>query len=307
MDNNKNQLRYDNRVVLVTGAGVGLGKAYAIFFAKRGAKVVVNDLGTSHTGSGASGQVADQVVQEIKSFGGHAVSDYNSVEFGDKVVKTAIDNYGRIDIIINNAGILRDKAFKNMNQQDWDLIMKIHLTAVFSVTKAAYPYMLQQKYGRIINVSSPSGLYGSFGQVNYSCAKAGILGFTSALSKECQKHNILANVICPLAATRMTETVFTKDILDTLKVDYIVPLVAYLCHESSSETGGIYEVGGRWIAKVRWNRSEGHIFNSKFEVEDVKANFNKIVDFSKSCFPEDNMSALQIISTIPERDLKPKL
>ena len=307
MDNNKNQLRYDNRVVLVTGAGVGLGKAYAIFFAKRGAKVVVNDLGTSHTGSGASGQVADQVVQEIKSLGGHAVSDYNSGELGDKVVKTAIDNYGRIDIIINNAGILRDKAFKNMNQQDWDLIMKIHLTAVFSVTKAAYPYMLQQKYGRIINVSSPSGLYGSFGQVNYSCAKAGILGFTSALSKECQKHNILANVICPLAATRMTETVFTKDILDTLKVDYIVPLVAYLCHESSSETGGIYEVGGRWIAKVRWNRSEGHIFNSKFEVEDVKANFNKIVDFSKSCFPEDNMSALQIISTIPERDLKPKL
>lgn len=303
----KNQLRFDNRVVIVTGAGVGLGKAYAIYFARRGAKVVVNDLGTSHTGSGASGQVSDQVVSEIKSFGGQAVADYNSVEYGDKVVKTAIDNFGRIDIIINNAGILRDKAFKNMTPQDWDLIMKIHLTAIYSVTKAAYPYMLQQKFGRIINVSSPSGLYGSFGQVNYSCAKAGVLGFTTALSKEGQKHNILSNVICPLAATRMTETVFTKDILDTLKVDYIVPLVAYLCHESCNETGGIYEVGGRWIAKVRWNRSEGHIFNSKFEVEDVKENFNKIVDFSKSCFPEDNMSALQIISTIPERDAKPKL
>ena len=141
----KNQLRFDNRVVIVTGAGVGLGKAYAIYFARRGAKVVVNDLGTSHTGSGASGQVSDQVVSEIKSFGGQAVADYNSVEYGDKVVKTAIDNFGRIDIIINNAGILRDKAFKNMTPQDWDLIMKIHLTAIYSVTKAAYPYMLQQK------------------------------------------------------------------------------------------------------------------------------------------------------------------
>jgi NAD(P)-dependent dehydrogenase (short-subunit alcohol dehydrogenase family) len=304
---NQNQLRYDNRVVLITGAGVGLGKAYAIYFARRGAKVVVNDLGTSHTGTGASGQVADQVVSEIKSFGGVAVADYNSVEFGDKVVKTAIDNFGRIDVVINNAGILRDKAFKNMTQQDWDLILKIHLTAIFSISKAALPYMLQQKYGRIINVSSPSGLYGSFGQVNYSCAKAGIIGFSNALAKEAQKHNILVNVICPIAATRMTETVFSKDILDTLKVDYVVPLVAYLCHESSSETGGVYEVGGRWIAKLRWNRSEGHIFGSQFEVEDVKANFNKIVDFERSVFPEDSMSALQIISTIPERDAKPKL
>ena len=223
--------------------------------------------------------MADQVVSEIKSFGGIAVADYNSVEFGEKVIETAFDNFGRIDILINNAGILRDKAFKNMTQQDWDLIMKIHLTSIFVTTKAAYAYMLKQKYGRIINVSSPSGLYGSFGQVNYSCAKAGIIGFSNALAKESQKNNIFVNVVCPLAATRMTETLFSSDILETLKVDYIVPLVAYLCHETNNETGSIFEVGGRYIAKMRCNRSEGVIFNSNLESEDVKEIFNDIIDF----------------------------
>lgn len=303
MDKNYQQLNYNNRVVVVTGAGIGLGKAYAIYFAKRGAKVIVNDLGTSQNGAGSSSQVADEVVSQIKSFGGTAIADYNSVEFGEKVIQTAIDNYGRIDILINNAGILRDKTFRNMTHQDWDFIMKIHLTSVFITTKAAYTFMVKQNYGRIVNVSSPSGLYGSFGQANYSCAKAGIIGLSSALSKESEKNNIFVNVICPIAATRMTETIFSSDILDTLKVDYVVPLVAYLCHESSKETGSIFEVGGRWIAKVRWNRSEGVVFDKKFDVEDVKERFNEIIDFGKSCFPVDNMSALKIISTIKEKDL----
>jgi 3-hydroxyacyl-CoA dehydrogenase/3a,7a,12a-trihydroxy-5b-cholest-24-enoyl-CoA hydratase len=302
----KGELRYDNKVVVITGAGVGLGKAYAHFYAKRGAKIVVNDLGTSHSGSGNTSQAADSVVAEIKAAGGIAVANYDSVEFGEKIIKTAIDNFGRVDILINNAGILRDKAFKNMNKEDWDLIIRVHLNGVYACTKAAYPYMLQQKYGRIINVSSPSGLYGSFGQVNYGCAKAGIIGFSNALAKEAQKSNIYVNVIAPVAATRMTETVLSKDILDKLKVDYIVPLVAYLTHESSTETGSVFEIGGRWISKLRWQRSEGEFFPGKFGPEEVKEKFENITNFEKGQvdYPTDTTSGISVMMASEEKALK---
>jgi 3-hydroxyacyl-CoA dehydrogenase/3a,7a,12a-trihydroxy-5b-cholest-24-enoyl-CoA hydratase len=298
------ELRWDNKVVVVTGAGAGLGRAYALFFAKRGAKVVVNDLGSSHSGTGASSSAADNVVKEIKSFGGVAVANYDSVEFGEKIIKTAIDNFGRIDVLINNAGILRDKSFKNMTKEDWDLIMKIHLNSIFACTKAAYPHMLKQKFGRIINVTSPAGLYGNFGQVNYSCAKAGTVGFSTSLAKEGEKNNIFTNVIAPVAATRMTETVMSKEILDKLKVEYIVPLVAYLCHESSTENGSIYEVGGRWISKVRWQRSEGVFFPGKFGPEEVKQNLEKIKNFDKNVsYPEDTTSSISVMVESEEKYL----
>jgi 3-hydroxyacyl-CoA dehydrogenase/3a,7a,12a-trihydroxy-5b-cholest-24-enoyl-CoA hydratase len=299
----KGELRFDNRVVVITGAGVGLGRAYAHYYAKKGAKIVVNDLGTSHTGTGTGSSAADNVVKEIKALGGEAVANYDSVEFGEKIVKTAIDTYGRIDVLINNAGILRDKAFKNMTKDDWDLIVKVHLNGVFACTKAAYPYMLQQKYGRIINVSSPAGLYGSFGQVNYSCAKAGMVGFSYSLAKEGQKHNILCNVIAPVAATRMTETVLSKEILEKLKVDYIVPLVAYLTHESNSETGSVFELGGRWVSKVRWQRSEGEFFPGKFTPEEVRDKLHKITDFSKGevSYPEDTSGGISVMVAAEER------
>jgi NAD(P)-dependent dehydrogenase (short-subunit alcohol dehydrogenase family) len=302
---NKAEMRYDNRVVVITGAGVGLGRAYAHFFAQRGAKIVVNDLGTSHTGTGAASSAADTVVHEVKSFGGVAVANYDSVEFGEKIIKTAIDNFGRVDILINNAGILRDKAFKNMNKEDWDLIIRVHLNGVFACTKAAYPYMLQQKYGRIINVSSPSGLYGSYGQVNYSSAKAGIVGFSYALAKEGQKNNILCNVLAPFAATRMTETVLSKDILDKLKVDYIVPLAAYLCHESCEENGSVFEIGGRWISKLRWQRSEGEFFPGKFGPEEVRNKFKNICNFEKGevSYPTDSSSGLSVMMAAEDRTL----
>ena len=153
------QHRFENRVVVVTGAGAGLGKAYALFYASRGAKVVVNDLGTSHTGTGKGSNSADMVVNEIKSAGGQAVANYDSVENGAAVIKTAIDAWGRVDVLINNAGILRDKSLKNMTKEDWDLIVRVHLNGVYACTKAAYPYMIEQKYGRIVNVSSPAGTY----------------------------------------------------------------------------------------------------------------------------------------------------
>lgn len=172
------QLRFDGKVAIVTGAGAGIGRHYALYLASRGAKVVVNDLGGSFKGEGANSKAADLVVEEIKKAGGIAVGNYDSVEFGEKIVKTAVDAFGTVDIVINNAGILRDVSFQKMTDLDWDLIMKVHLKGTFSVTRAAWNIMREKGYGRIVNTSSSSGLFGAFGQANYSTAKMGIHGFS---------------------------------------------------------------------------------------------------------------------------------
>jgi NAD(P)-dependent dehydrogenase (short-subunit alcohol dehydrogenase family) len=302
---NPNQLRYDGKVVVITGAGVGLGRAYAHFYAKRGAKIVVNDIGTSHTGAGNNNSAADTVVNEVKALGAQAVANYDSVEFGEKIIKTAIDTFGRVDILINNAGVLRDVSFKKMTKEDWDLIIRVHLNGVFACTKAAHKYMIEQKSGKIINVSSPAGLYGNFGQVNYSCAKAGIIGFSSALAKESKNSKVYVNVIAPIAATRMTETVLSKDILDKLKVESIVSLVGYLTHDSCTETGNTYEIAGRWVSKLRWQRSEGAFFPENFTPEDVQKGYNNILDFSRqNDYPEDTSSGLECMFNAEEKYLQ---
>lgn len=172
------QLRFDGKVAIVTGAGTGLGRAYALELAKRGAKVLVNDLGCSVKGEGSDRKAADAVVEEIKKNGGIAAANYDSAEFGDKVVKSCLDAFGTVDIVINNAGILRDLSFQKMTREDWDLIYRYHTLSTYSVTKAAWDILLEKKYGRIINTSSTAGLFGSFGQVNYSTAKMGFYGFT---------------------------------------------------------------------------------------------------------------------------------
>lgn len=200
-------LRFDNLVVVITGAGGGLGKCYALEYGRRGAKVVVNDLGSSTLGEGKSSKAADQVVEEIKSLGGEAVANYDSVENGDKIIKTAIDAFGKIDILINNAGILRDKSMLKMEENDWDIIMNVHLKGAFMTTKAAWPYMRRNGFGRIINTSSGSGLYGNFGQSNYGAAKLGLVGMTRALAREGQSVNVLANAIAPTSISRMTEDI----------------------------------------------------------------------------------------------------
>ncbi len=176
-------LLFTGKVVVVTGSGGGIGREYALFFASRGAKVVVNDLGSSATGTGNSSSAADKVVDQIKAKGGIAVANYDSVENGDKIIKTAVDNFGKIDILINNAGILRDVSFQKMKDQDWSLIMKVHLDGTYKCTRAAWNIMREQGYGRIINTSSAAGLFGSFGQANYSAAKLAVHGFTLALAK----------------------------------------------------------------------------------------------------------------------------
>ncbi len=291
-------LRFDGKVVIVTGAGAGLGRAYALFFAKRGAKVVVNDLGGSVKGEGGSSNTADVVVDEIKKAGGVAVANYDSVEFGDKIVKTAVDAFGTVDIVINNAGILRDVSFLKMSDMDWDLIMKVHLKGSFSVARAAWNIMREKGFGRIINTGSSSGLYGSFGQVNYSAAKMAMHGLSQSLAKEGEKRNIRVNTICPIAASRMTETVLPKEVLANLNPDYVAPLIAWLCHDSCEETGSLFEVGAGYVAKLRWQRTAGILLPvAEFTPENIKAKWDKVVDFEKDAtFPSSNLEMMEIIS-----------
>jgi multifunctional beta-oxidation protein len=274
-------LRYDGQVAVVTGAGGGLGKAYALLFAKLGASVVVNDLGGSHTGDGNSSKAADLVVEEIRKAGGKAVANYDSVEEGDKVVETALKAFGRIDIIVNNAGILRDKSFARMSDQDWDLVHRVHLRGTYKVVQAAWPHFVKQKYGRIINTASAVGLYGNFGQTNYSAAKLGIVGFTKTLALEGQRKNILCNVIAPNAGTRMTATVMPPEMVEAFKPEYVAPIVAYLGHSSNEETGSTFEVGSGWVAQVRWQRSGGVGFpaNRPLAPEQVRDAWARITDF----------------------------
>ena len=247
-------IRFDGKVAIVTGAGNGLGRQYALLLASRGAKVVVNDLGGSVKGENQANakHAADVVVDEIKAAGGVAVANKDSVEFGDKIVKTAVDAFGTVDIVINNAGILRDVSFQKMSELDWDLIMKVHLKGSFSVSRAAWNIMREKNYGRIVNTGSSAGIFGSFGQVNYSTAKLGLWGFTQSLAKEGAKRNIRVNCIAPLAGTRMTETVMPAEVVSALKPDFVAPFVSWLCSDQCEETGGLYEVGAGFIAKQRW-------------------------------------------------------
>jgi len=274
-------LRFDGKVAIVTGAGNGLGKEYALLLAARGAKVVVNDLGGNTTGSGSSSSAADAVVAEITQAGGEAIANYDSVVDGEKIVQLAITTYGRIDIVINNAGILRDVSFKRMSEKDWDMVYQVHLKGAFKVTRAAWPYMEKDSYGRIVNVSSPTGLYGNYGQVNYSAMKRALVGFTLSLAAEGAKKQIKANVVAPYAASRMSSTVMSKEMLQALPASSVAKFVAFLCHEQCPESGSLFEMGGNWMSKVRLQRSKGVQLNDDFTMEDVAQNFTEICDFSE--------------------------
>ncbi|KAI9774629.1 MAG: bifunctional hydroxyacyl-CoA dehydrogenase/enoyl-CoA hydratase fox2 [Geoglossum simile] len=292
------ELRFDNQTVVVTGAGGGLGKAYAIFFGSRGANVVVNDLGGSFKGEGTSTKAADVVVNEIRAAGGKAVANYDSVEFGEKIIETAIREFGRIDVLINNAGILRDVSFRNMKDEDWDLIIKVHVTGPYKCTKAAWPHFRKQKYGRIINTASAAGLFGSFGQTNYAAAKLSQVGFTETLAKEGYKYNIFANVIAPIAASRMTETVMPPDVLESLKPEWVVPLVSVLVHPTNtSETGSIFEVGGGHMAKLRWERAKGALLqtDSTLTPGAILKKWSDVNDFSKPSYPQGAANFMELL------------
>jgi len=290
-------MRFDGKVAIITGAGGGLGRSHALLFASRGAKVVVNDLGGSFKGEGKSQNMADKVVSEIREAGGEAVANYDSVEDGDKIVKTAMDEWGRIDILVNNAGILRDISFQKMSQEDWDLIYKVHVLGSFRVTHAVWPIMREQQYGRIVMTASAAGIYGNFGQANYSMAKLGLLGFSNTLAIEGRKKNIYVNTIAPIAGSRMTETVLPANLLEALKPEYVSPLVARLCHEDSEETGGLFEVGGGFFGKLRWERSTGKMFRvgRNISIEDIDKSWNKITSFAETEHPDSVALSMQPI------------
>ena len=283
-----NQLRFDRRVALITGAGGGLGRAYALLLAARGASVVVNDLGGSMHGEGAGTTAADRVVAEIQAAGGEAVANYDSVEDGPRIVQTALDAFGRLDIVINNAGILRDVSFQKMSADDWEKIYRVHLYGGYQVTRAAWPILRDQGYGRIIMTSSAAGLYGNFGQANYSAAKLGLLGLAQTLAVEGRKRNVLVNAIAPLAGSRMTETILPPELVAALRPEYVAPLVAYLCHESSLETGHTFEVGAGWVARVRWQRGRGAFFplGETLTPEAIAERWPEIDNFDEPTYPE---------------------
>ncbi len=285
-------LRFDGRVVIVTGAGNGLGKSHALLFASRGAKVVVNDLGGKHDGTGKGSGAADTVVQEIKAAGGQAVANYDSVEDGDKIVQTAMDSFGQVDVVINNAGILRDTSFQKLTQQDWDLIYRVHVLGGFKVTHAAWNVtggMRDKGYGRVIFTASAAGIYGNFGQSNYSMAKLGLVGLSNTLAIEGKKKNIRVNAIAPIAGSRMTETVLPPNLIEALRPEYVSPLVAWLAHEKCEETGGLFEVGGGLFTKLRWERAEGKTFRlgRQFTPELIQKNWDAIAGFDKTTHPTD--------------------
>lgn len=299
-------LRFDGKVVVITGAGGGLGRTYAHAFASRGAKVVVNDLGGSIKGdTTGSSRPAQVVVDEIKKAGGEAVPNFDSVEFGEKIIATAMDTWGRVDIVINNAGILRDKSFVKMEDLDFDLIYKVHTTGSYSVSKAAWEVMRKQNFGRIIMTTSAAGLYGNYGQANYSAAKLAILGLGNTLAREGSRRNIHVNTIAPIAGTRMTATVMPENLVAALKTEYVAPLVLYLCHESTKVNGGCFEVGAGWISSVGWERSKGVLLNP-MNPESVKGSWDTINDFSVSSRPvstNDSISAV-IAATEEAKELE---
>jgi NAD(P)-dependent dehydrogenase (short-subunit alcohol dehydrogenase family)/acyl dehydratase len=243
----KEQIRFDGRVAIVTGAGAGLGRVYALELAKRGARVVVNDLGGASDGSGkGSKNAADRVVAEIQALGGEAVASYDSVASargGDDIIRSALDAFGAVDIVINNAGILRDKTFLKMEPQNWQAVVDVHLNGAYCVSRPAFEVMKEKGYGRILLTTSAAGLYGNFGQANYTAAKMGLVGLMNTLKLEGEKYNIKVNTIAPVAASRLTADILPPDLIDKLKPELVAPLALYLVSEQCPVSGKVYNAG----------------------------------------------------------------
>jgi len=295
---------FDGKVAIVTGAGGGLGRSHALSLAERGARVVVNDLGGNADGTGAGTSMADVVVKEIAEAGGEAVANYDSVatpEGGEAIVQTALDAFGRVDIVINNAGILRDKSFAKIEPADFDILIDVHLRGAFHVSRPAFRAMKENGFGRFVHTTSAAGLFGNFGQGNYAAAKTGLIGLSNVLAIEGAKNNITSNVIAPIAKSRLTEDLLGP-LAESLQPELVTPLVVYLVSPSCSITHEIYSVGGGRIARVflgltpGWVREKG----SDITPEDVAAHIEQIRDTDGFIIPgsvaEETMALMQAIN-----------
>jgi NAD(P)-dependent dehydrogenase (short-subunit alcohol dehydrogenase family) len=294
-------LGFDGKVAIITGAGGGLGRSHALDLARRGALIVVNDLGGASDGTGSGTTAAQTVVDEIKSAGGEAVANYDSVatpEGGRAIVQSALDAFGKIDIVINNAGILRDTSFKNMTKEQLEPVLDVHLKGAFYVTQPAWEHMRAQSYGRIINTASGAGIFGNFGQTNYGAAKMGLVGLTRVLAIEGAKYNIKANAIAPVAKTRMTEDLLGP-LADKLLPESVTPVVTWLVHEDCPVTGEVYSVGGGRVARVFVGVTPG-IVEPELSAETVRDRFEEIRQEEGYVVPaslnEEMMLALKSLS-----------
>jgi len=278
-------IRFDNKVAIVTGAGGGIGKEHALELAKRGAKVVVNDLGGSVDGSGAS-DAANEVVELIKSEGGEAMSNGASVTDLDAVkvmVNQTMEEWGRIDILVNNAGILRDKSFHKVTLEDFNLVMDVHFQGSLNCTHTIYPIMREQEYGRIIFTSSASGVYGNFGQTNYGSAKMAMIGLMNTLKLEGQNKNIFTNSITPVAYTRMTEGLIPEDFGKNLSSEFITPAVIYLASEEAPN-GVTIAAGAGVFSRILIHETMGVSLGMGEDMtpENIHANWDKISDMTEA-------------------------
>ncbi len=293
-------ITFDQRVAIVTGAGGGLGRSYALELARRGARVVVNDLGGAIDGTGGDRRPADLVVGEIERAGGEAVANYDSVstpEGGAAIVETAVETFGTVDIVINNAGILRDRSFGNLTLAELEAVMDVHLLGAFYVSLPAFPIMKEKGYGRLVFTSSNAGIFGNFGQTNYGAAKAGLVGFSNVLAIEGAKYNIKSNVIAPVARTRLTEELLGP-LTEYLDPDQVTPMVVYLCSENNRFTHEIFTAGGGRYGRIFVGTNPGWFSGRNVvpSVEEIRDNLDQIRDISDYQIPMSSTEEIMIIA-----------
>lgn len=284
------EIRLDGRVAIVTGAGQGLGQAYAVALARRGAAVLINDV---------EAQSAHSVAKAIVDAGGVALPHVGSAQDGQSVVDAAIDHFGRLDILVNNAGILRDAVFHKMSNTDWQNVLDVHLNGTYAVTRAAWPLLREQEWGRVIMTSSIAGVHGNFGQANYATAKLGLFGFAQSLAIEGAHKNIRVNTIAPVAATQLTRPSLSESLLDGLAAEHIAPLIVLLASDECPSTGQLFEAGGGHFAQLRWERSNVLGFPKPDHVaaEDLLQEWKTLQSFDDSCHPSSVADGFAMFTT----------